>query len=199
MSKQKNLGLKPSKRRSRKEVLFNEIVLAMSRTELVELISAKAPVGEIERLLFELEMMLCINHLQRWIGLANLADEEALFKVSICRDVVGLSGTTMIPDRVSNLRFCHLLEAHGLSPRIVQIFYDKLSQLGLLPKTGTVVANTLIAAPSSTKNSPCKRDSAKRQTNRDIRWRFGTDARRPCSQRSTREFRRAGIFVYVTA
>ena len=54
---------------------------------------------------------------------------------------------------MSILRFRHLLEEHGLSPRILQIINDKLSMQGLKLKTGNVVDATLIAAPTSTKNN----------------------------------------------
>ena len=75
-----------------------------------------------------------------------------MFETSFYRDFVGISGTQRIPDRVSILRFRHLLEAHELSQKILQVINAKLAACGLLLKTGTVVDATLIAAPSSTKN-----------------------------------------------
>ena len=49
-------------------------------------------------------------------------------------------------DRVSILRFRHLLEEHNLSPKILEVINAKLAAHGLLLKTGTVVDATLIAA-----------------------------------------------------
>ena len=81
-----------------------------------------------------------------------------MFETSFYRDFAGISGTQHIPDRVSILRFRHLLEAHELGPQILQVINPKLAAHGLLLKTGTVVDATLIAAPSSTKNSSGERD-----------------------------------------
>ena len=64
--------------------------------------------------------------------------------------------------RISFLKYCveltRLLEAHELSPQILQVINAKLAAHGLLLKTGTVVDATLIAAPSSTKNKTGERD-----------------------------------------
>ena len=176
MKKQQDLGLKLSTRRTRKEVLLDEMTLVMPWAELVALIAIHAPVAKTGRPPFDLEMMLRIHCLQQWFGLSDLGAEEALVEISIYRDFCGLGGTDRIPDRVSILRFRHLLEAHGLSPRILQIINDKLSAQGLMLKSGTVVDATLIAAPSSTKNKDGKRDSEMHQTKKGNQWHFGTKA-----------------------
>lgn len=174
--KQQDLGLNLSARRTRRQVLLDEMTLVMPWAELVALIAAYAPVAKTGRPPFDLEMMLRIHCLQQWFGLSDLAAEEALFEMSIYRDFVGLSGTDPIPDRVSILRFRHLLEEHGLSPRILQIINDKLSAQGLMLKTGTVVDATLIAAPSSTKNKVGKRDPEMHQAKKGNQWHFGMKA-----------------------
>ena len=174
--KQQDLGLNLSTRRTRKEVLLDEMGQVMPWTELVALIAAHAPVAKTGRPPFDLEMMLRIHCLQQWFGLSDLAAEEALFEMAIYRDFCGLSGTHRIPDRVSILRFRHLLEDHGLSPRILQIINDKLSMQGLMLKTGTVVDATLIAAPSSTKNKGGTRDPEMHQTKKGNQWHFGMKA-----------------------
>ena len=122
------------------------MVQMMPWTELVALIGVHAPVGKTGRPPFDLEMMLRIHCLQQWFGLSDLAAEEALFEMPIYLDFCGLCGTHRIPDRVSILRFRHLLEGHGLSPRILQIINDKLSMQGLILKTSTVVDATLIVS-----------------------------------------------------
>ena len=174
--KQQDLGLNLSTRRTRKEVLLDEMGQVMPWAELVALIAAHAPVAKTGRPPFGLEMMLRIHCLQQWFGLSDLAAEEALFEMPIYRDFCGLSGTHRIPDRVSILRFRHLLEDHGLSPRILQIINDKLSMQGLMLKTGTVVDATLIAAPSSTKNKGGTRDPEMHQTKKGNQWHFGMKA-----------------------
>ena len=54
----------------------------------------------------------------------------ALFGTGFYRDFVGICSTQRIPDRVSILRFSHLLEAHALSPKILQVINAKLAACG---------------------------------------------------------------------
>lgn len=144
--------------------------------ELLALIRPHAPLATTGRAPFDLAMMLRIHCLQQWFGLSDLGAEEALFETSFLRDFVGISGTQRIPDRVSILRFRHLLEEHELSPRILQVINAKLAAHGLLLKSGTVVDATLIAAPSSTKNSSGKRDPQMHQVKKGKQWHFGMKA-----------------------
>ena len=156
--KQKDLGLDLSTRRTRKQILLNEMEHVMPWGELLALITPHAPVARTGRPPFDLAMMLRIHCLQQWFGLSDLGAEEALFETSFCRAFVGISGTQRIPYRVSILRFRYLLEAHDLSPKILQVINAKLAARGLLLKTGTVVDATLITAPSPTKNKTGERD-----------------------------------------
>lgn len=144
--------------------------------ELLALITPHAPVAKTGRPPFDLAMMLRIHCLQQWFGLSDLGAEEALFETSFYRDFVGISGTQRIPDRVSILRFRHLLEEHELSLKIFQVINAKLAAHGLLLKTGTAVDATLIAAPSSTKNSTGERDPEMHQVKKDNQWHFGMKA-----------------------
>ena len=174
--KQKDLGLDLSNRRTRKQILLDEMEHVMPWGELLALITPHAPVAKTGRPPFDLAMMLRIHCLQQWFGLSDLGAEEALFETSFYRAFVGISGTQRIPDRVSILRFRHLLEEHELSPRILQIINAKLAANGLLLKTGTVVDATLIAAPSSTKNLSGERDPEMHQTKKGNQWHFGMKA-----------------------
>jgi IS5 family transposase len=174
--KQKDLGLDLSKRRTRKQTLLDEMEQVMPWGELLALIRPHAPEATTGRAPFDLAMMLRIHCLQQWFGLSDLGAEEALFETSFLRDFVGISGTQRIPDRVSILRFRHLLEEHELSPRILQVINAKLAAHGLLLKSGTVVDATLIAAPSSTKNSSGKRDPQMHQVKKGKQWHFGMKA-----------------------
>ena len=174
--KQKDLGLELSTRRTRKQVLLGEMEQVMPWSELLALISPHAPVASTGRPPFDLAMMLRIHCLQQWFGLSDLGAEEALFETGFYRDFVGLSGTQRIPDRVSILRFRHLLEEHALSPKILQVINFKLAAHGLLLKTGTVVDATLIAASSSTKNRSGERDPEMHQTKKGNQWHFGMKA-----------------------
>ena len=174
--KQKDLGLDLSTRRTRKQILLDEMELVMPWGELLALITPHAPVAKTGRPPFDLAMMLRIHCLQQWFGLSDLGAEEALFETSFLRDFVGISGTERIPDRVSILRFRHLLEEHELSPKILAVINAKLAAHGLLLKTGTVVDATLIAAPSSTKNKTGERDPEMHQAKKGNQWHFGMKA-----------------------
>ena len=125
--KQKDLGLDLSTRRTRKRTLLDEMEQVMPWGELLALITPHAPVAKTVRPPFDLAIMLRIHCLQQWFGLSDLGAEEALFETSFYRDFVGISGTQRIPDRVSILRFRHLLEAHDLSPKILQAINAKLA------------------------------------------------------------------------
>ena len=146
--KQQDLGLNFSCRCTRRQVLLDEMTLVMPCAELVAIIVANAPVAKTGRPPFAIEMLLRIHCLQQWFGLSDLAAEEALFEMVIYREFVGLSGTNRIPNRVSILRSGktlnprHLLEAHDLSRRILQLINNKLSAQGLMLKSGTVVDAT---------------------------------------------------------
>ena len=150
--KQTDLGLDLSIRRTRKQILLGEMEQVMPWGELLALIAPYAPMAKTGRPPFDLAMLLRIHCLQQWFGLSDLGAEEALFETGFLRDFAGISGTQRMPDRVSILRFRHLLEEHELSPKILQVINARLAAHGLLLKTGTVVDATLIAAPSSTKN-----------------------------------------------
>ena len=173
MKKQADLGLNLSTRRTRKAVFLDEMELVVPWRELVALIAAASPVATTGRPPFAHEAMLRIHFLQQWFGLSDQAMEDAMFEVPMYREFVGLSGTERVPDRVSILRFRHLLEEHQLSIQILAAVNATLTAKGLLLKSGTVVDATLIAAPSSTKNSTGKRDPEMHQTKKGNQWHHG--------------------------
>ena len=96
--------------------------------------------------------------------------------MKIYRDFVGLSGADIIPDRVSIVCFRHLLEQHDLSARILQMINDKLSSLGLILKTVSVVDVMLIEASNSSKSKDGKRDREMHQLKKGNQWHFGIKA-----------------------
>jgi IS5 family transposase len=72
----------------------------------------------------------------------------------VFREFAGLEGwDERLPDESTILRFRHVLDKHKLAGQILQTVNDLLSAKGVMLKSGTVVDATLIAAPSSTKNS----------------------------------------------
>jgi transposase, IS5 family len=154
-------------------VLLDEMSLVVPWTELLSLIAPHAPRAKTGRPPFELATMLRIHCMQQWFGLSDLVMEEALFETTLYREFAGLSSVERIPDRVSILRFRHLLEEHQLAEQILATVNATLAGKGLILREGTVVDATLIAAPSSTKNKDGERDPEMHQTKKGNQWHFG--------------------------
>ena len=172
-------GFERKTKRTRKREFLDEMNLVVPWTELVSLIAPHAPTPGAKggRPPFAVETMLRIHFLQQWFNLSDPAMEEALYDTPMFREFVGLdAGEDNLPDESTILRFRHLLEAHNLSLQILATVNATLAAKGLLLKSGTVVDATLIAAPSSTKNSSGERDPEMHQTKKGNQWHFGMKA-----------------------
>ncbi len=164
-------------KRTRKREFLDEMSLVVPWTELIGLIAPYAPAGKTGRPPFAVATMLRIHFLQQWFGLSDPAMEEALHDVPLYREFAGLdAGMSRLPDESTILRFRHLLEEHNLSIQLLATINATLATKGLMLKTGTVVDATLIAAPSSTKNSSGERDPEMHQTKKGNQWHFGMKA-----------------------
>ena len=107
--------------------------------------------------------------------------EEALHDTPLYCEFAGLDvGMTWLPDESTILRLRHLLEEHNLSIQLLATINATLIAKGLMLKTGTVVDATLIAGPSSIKNSMGERDP-EMQT---LAWCTLSSALRPMSSMS---------------
>ena len=172
-------GFERKTKRTRKREFLDEMNLVVPWAELVSLIAphAPAPGAKGGRPPFAVETMLRIHFLQQWFNLSDPAMEEALYDMALFREFVGLdAGEDNLPDESTILRFRHLLEAHNLSLQILATVNATLAAKGLLLKSGTVVDATLIAAPSSTKNSSGERDPEMHQTKKGNQWYHGMKA-----------------------
>ena len=172
-------GFERKTKRTRKREFLDEMNLVVPWTELVLLIAPHAPTPGAKggRPPFAVETMLRIHFVQQWFNLSDPAMEEALYDTPMFREFVGLdAGEDNLPDESTILRFRHLLEAHNLSLQILATVNATLAAKGLLLKSGTVVDATLIAAPSSTKNSSGERDPEMHQTKKGNQWHFGMKA-----------------------
>ena len=164
-------------KRTRKREFLDEMNLVVPWSELVGLIQPHAPTGKTGCPPFAVLTMLRIHFMQQWFGLSDPAMEEALHDVPLYREFAGLdAGASRMPDESTILRFRHLLEAHELSLQLLAAINATLATKGLMLKAGTVVDDTLIAAPSSTKNSTGKRDPEMHQTKKGNQWHFGMKA-----------------------
>jgi transposase, IS5 family len=174
--KQTDLKLDLSNRRTRKRVFLDEMERVVPWHEFVALIAPHAPTKATGRRPFPIEAMLRIHFLQQWFGLSDVAMEEALHDVPLYREFAGLGGMSRLPDRVSILRFRHLLEQHRLAEQFLKAVNAQLSAEGYMLKEGTAVDATLISAPSSTKNKGGERDPEMHQTKKGNMWHFGMKA-----------------------
>ena len=174
--KQTDLGLDLTHRKTRKAQFLDEMERVVPWGALLVLIGPHAPRKDKGRPPFGVEVMLRIHFLQQWFGLSDVAMEEALFDVPLYRQFAGLGGMSRLPARVSILRFRHVLERHDLAPQMLQAVNATLAAQGLLLKEGTAIDATLIAAPSSTKNSTGTRDPEMHQTKKGNQWHFGMKA-----------------------
>ena len=175
--KQSDLGLKLSTKRTRKREFLDEMQRVVPWAELIALIAPHYPIGRTGRPPMGIATMLRIHFLQQWFGLSDPAMEEALHDVPLYREFADLEGPMRrLPDESTILRFRHLLEEHRLAAPMLATVNRVLHEHGLTLKTGTVVDATLIAAPSSTKNSKGERDPEMRQTKKGNNYYFGMKA-----------------------
>ena len=164
-------------KRTRKREFLDEMNLVIPWSQLLGLIAPHAPAGKTGRPPFATEVMLRIHLLQQFFGHSDPAMEEALHDIPLYREFAKLdAGITRLPDESTILRFRHLLEKHQLAPQVLATINAGLAHQGLLLKTGTVVDATIIAAPSSTKNSTGERDPEMHQTKKGNQWHFGMKA-----------------------
>jgi IS5 family transposase len=175
--KQANLGLELTTKKTRKREFLEEMDCVVPWGELVALIEPHSPRAKTGRPPFPIQTMLRIHFMQQWFGLSDPAMEEALFDVPMYREFAQLpDGLVRLPDESTILRFRHLLEKHGLAAQMFAAVNATLGAKGLMLKTGSVVDATLIAAPSSTKNSTGTRDPDMHQTKKGNNWYFGMKA-----------------------
>src|SRR5437899_12233099 len=97
--------------------------------------------------------MLRIYFLQRWFNLSDPAVEETLYDSAVMRQLVGIDlGHEPVPDETTACKFGHLLEEHQLGEQILGTLNLHSQAQGERITTGTIVAATILHAPSSTKN-----------------------------------------------
>lgn len=170
-------GFELAPKRTRKREFLEEMDRVIPWSELLALITPHTPSGKTGRPPFAPEVMLRIHLLQQFFGHSDPAMEEALHDIPLYREFARLdAGMSRLPDESTILRFRHLLEAHNLSLQILATVNATLAAKSLLLKSGTVVDATLIAAPSSTKNSSGERDPEMHQTKKGNQWHFGMKA-----------------------
>ena len=163
------------RKKTRREVFLAEMELVVPWKALLKVIEPHYPVAGRGRRPYPLQAMLRVHLMQNWFALSDPAMEEALYEIASLRTFAGL-GLEAIPDETTILNFRHLLEASDLAEDIFKQVNAHLARKGLLLKRGSIVDATIIAAPSSTKNSTGERDPEMHQRKKGNQWHFGMKA-----------------------
>ena len=165
------------KRLTRGERFLAQIEAATPRAQLVAVIEPHYPKGNRGRPPIGLARMLRMYIAQNCFGLSDEGIEDALYDSQAIRRFVGIDlGREAAPDATTLLKFRRLLEEKNLTAAIFEAINAHLAKRGLLMRQGTIVDATLIAAPSSTKNSTGERDPEMHQTKKGNQWHFGMKA-----------------------
>ncbi len=164
------------RKKTRREVFLEEMELVVPWKALVKLIEPHYPVAGRGRRPYPLESILRVHLMQNWFALSDPAMEEALYEIASLRNFSRLSLNEAIPDETTILNFRHLLEENDLAEDILKLVNAHLAKKGLLLKRGSIVDATIIAAPSSTKNSSGERDPEMHQAKKGNQWHFGMKA-----------------------
>ena len=177
MSKQQTfagLAWKNKGRVTRGERFLSEMNQIIPWAVLIDLIEPYYPKAGRGRQPLGLEKMLRIYLLQIWFDLSDPQAEDAIYDSESMRRFAGVElSDDVVPDETTILRFRHLLEKHHLAEAMFERINSVLQAKGLLLRSGTIVDATMIAAPSSTKNSTNSRDPEMRQAKKGKTWHFG--------------------------
>ncbi|MDQ0572591.1 IS5 family transposase [Variovorax paradoxus] len=164
------------RKKTRREVFLEEMEQVVPWKALLKVIEPHYPVAGRGRRPYPLEAMLRVHLMQNWFALSDPAMEEALYEIASLRNFAGLTLGEPIPDETTILNFRHMLEESDLAEDIFKQVNAHLSRKGLLLKRGSIVDATIIAAPSSTKNTEGERDPEMHQTKKGNQWHFGMKA-----------------------
>ena len=121
--------------------------------------------------------MLRMYLLQAWFSLSDEGVEDAIYDSYAMRRFMRLDfAVEQVPDATTLLHFRHLLEKHKLGEQLFAAQNEIFEREGWIMRGGSIVDATIIAAPSSTKNSTGTRDPEMHQTKKGNQWYFGMKA-----------------------
>jgi len=173
-----------------RELFLDQMNQVVPWSELLALVEPFYPKAGNGRHPVGLAIMLRTYFLQQWFSLSDPGMEEAFYESPVLRRVAGVDlpphgrrpvrgatvGVAAAPDETTILRFRHLLEQHDLGGEMLMTVNRYMETKGIRISTGAIVDATIIAAPSSTKNSKKERDPAMHQTKKGNQWYFGAKA-----------------------
>lgn len=162
-----------NKRVTRREKFLGEMERVVPWARLIAVIEPVYPKsGRVGRPPIGVERMLRMYFLQQWYSLSDEGLEDAITDSQALRQFVRIDlSREVVPDATTLLKFRRLLETHSLTPALFAQINAHLSERGLLMREGTMIDATLIAAPSSTKNSTGTRDPDMHSTKKGNQWR----------------------------
>lgn len=163
------------RKKTRREVFLGEMELVVPWKAMLKVIEPHYPVAGRGRRPYAMESMLRVHLMQNWFALSDPAMEEALYEIASLRTFAKLD-LNALPDETTILNFRHMLKQSDLAEDIFKQVNAHLARKGLLLKKGSIVDATIIAAPSSTKNSTGERDPEMHQTKKGNQWHFGMKA-----------------------
>jgi len=157
-------------------VFLDEMDLVVPWLELVGLIATASPVATTGRPPFAHETMLRIHFLQQWFSSSDLAMEGSLFETPLYGDFVSPQAASASRTASAFFGFATCLKSTSSAFKYWLPLNNTLTAKRLLLKCGMVIDVTLIAAPSSTKNSSGERGPEMHQTKKGSQWHFGNKA-----------------------
>ena len=164
-------------KRTRADRFLDEMSRVVPWAELAAVVAPHYQSADTGRPLPEVELLLRLHCLQLWYNLSDPGLEDAVHDRLSFQRFLGLDPLQQrVPDETTSLNFRRLLEQHGLAEAIFTQVNAGLAAHGLLVKTGTVVAATILAAPSSTKNQTGRRDPEMSSTQKGGDWHLGMKA-----------------------
>jgi IS5 family transposase len=164
-------------RKGKRELFLDQMEQVVPWLSLLALVQPHYPKAGNGRQPIGLAIMLRTYFLQQWFNLSDPGMEEAFYDSPALRRFAGVDlGAAAAPDETTILRFRHLLEQHELCGKMLDTVNLYLESKGIRISTGTIVDATIIAAPSSTKNSKKERDPQMHQTRKGNQWFFGAKA-----------------------
>ena len=162
------------KKKTKKEEFLDAMDQIIPWEHWINMIRDHYPSGQRGRPPRGIETMLRMYLLQNWFNLSEAGVEDAIYDSYAMRSFMHIDFfTEQVPDSTTLLKFRHLLEEHKIGEQIFADVNSRLNKAGLMMHGGTIVDATIVAAPSSTKNSTGKRDEEMHQTKKGNQWYFG--------------------------
>jgi IS5 family transposase len=145
---------------TRREQFLDEMNCVVPWVDLVAMIEPIYPKAEGPRHPpVGVDRMLRLHYLQQWFNLSDPAAEEALYDSRAMWPFVDIDlGREPVPDETTICEFRVLLEARHIGEQLFARIGAYLVAHGMKVGGGTIVDDSIISVPSSTKSRAKERD-----------------------------------------